>query len=60
MTYVLDGVRKGVLQGAPLSAVWSDLLILVVMGVLLVPGGLLVFRAAERYARRSGRLKRSG
>ena len=26
----------------------------------LIPGGLLVFRAAERYARQTGRLKRSG
>jgi ABC-2 type transport system permease protein len=60
MTYVLHGVRAGLLDGAPLGAVAGDLLILAVMGVLLIPGGLLVFRVAERYARRTGRLKRSG
>jgi ABC-2 type transport system permease protein len=60
MTYVLDGVRKAVLEGAPLAAVSTDVLTLAVMGVLLVPGGLFVFGAAERYAKRTGRLKRSG
>ena len=60
MTYVLRSVRAGLLYGAPPSAVVGDLLILAVMGAVLVPGGLWIFRAAERYARRTGRLKRSG
>jgi ABC-2 type transport system permease protein len=60
MTYVLRSVRAGLLDGAPPSAVVGDLLILALMGVIFIPGGLLVFRAAERYARRTGRLKRSG
>jgi len=60
MTYVLHAVRAGLLEGAPPGAVVGDLAILAVMGVALVPAGLLVFRAAERYARRTGRLKRSG
>jgi ABC-2 type transport system permease protein len=60
MTYVLRSVRAGLLEGAPPSAVVGDIVVLIVMGAVLVPGGLLIFRAAERYARRSGRLKRSG
>jgi ABC-2 type transport system permease protein len=60
MTYVLRAVRAGLLEGAPPSAVWGDLVILALMGALLIPGGLLVFGAAERYARQTGRLKRSG
>ncbi|MBV9358064.1 MAG: ABC transporter permease [Chloroflexi bacterium] len=60
MTYVLDGVRAGLLDGADLSAVLTELLVLVVMGVVLVPAGLLIFRTAERYAKRTGKLKRSG
>jgi ABC-2 type transport system permease protein len=60
MTYVLRSVRAGLLEGAPPSAVVGDLAILLVMGAVLVPGGLLIFRCAERYARRTGRLKRSG
>ena len=53
-------VRAGLLEGAPPSAVAGDLVILTLMGLFLVPAGLYVFRAAERYARRTGRLKRSG
>ena len=60
MTYVLRAVRAGLLDGAPPSAVAGDLAILAAMGTLLIPGGLFVFRAAERFARRTGRLKRSG
>jgi ABC-2 type transport system permease protein len=60
MTYVLRSVRAGLLDGAPPLAVAGDLLILMLMGAVLVPGGLFVFRTAERYARRTGRLKRSG
>jgi ABC-2 type transport system permease protein len=60
MTYVLRAVRAGLLEGAPPSAIVGDLLMLAFMGCLLVPGGLFIFRAAERYAKRTGRLKRSG
>jgi ABC-2 type transport system permease protein len=60
ITYVLHAVRAGLLEGAPASAVATDLLVLAVMGMALVPAGLYVFRTAERYAKRTGRLKRSG
>jgi len=60
LTYTLRAVRAGLLEGAPPSAVAGDLLILALMGVALIPSGLLIFREAERFARRTGRLKRSG
>jgi ABC-2 type transport system permease protein len=60
MTYVLRAVRAALLEGASIAAVAGDLAILFLMGLVLVPAGLLVFRAAESYARRTGRLKRSG
>src|SRR5579864_3391913 len=60
LTYTLRSVRAGLLDGAPPTAVLPDLGILTIMGALLIPGGLFVFRTAERYARRTGRLKRSG
>jgi ABC-2 type transport system permease protein len=60
ITYILRSVRAGLLEGAPTSAVATDLLILTLMGLALVPCGLYVFRTAERYAKRTGRLKRSG
>jgi len=60
LTHTLRAVRAGLLEGAPPSAVAGDLLILALMGVALIPSGLLIFREAERFARRTGRLKRSG
>jgi ABC-2 type transport system permease protein len=60
MTYTLDGIRSALIQGAGLSAVATDLLVLVAMGVVLLPLGLLAFGAAERRAKRLGLLKRSG
>jgi ABC-2 type transport system permease protein len=60
MTYTLRAVRAGLLDGSPPSAIAGDLVILAVMGTALVPLGLMVFRSAERYARSTGRLKRSG
>ena len=59
-TYILDGVRAGLLDGAPVSDLLYDVWPLLVMGVVLVPLGMAVFRAAERYAKRTGRLKRVG
>jgi ABC-2 type transport system permease protein len=60
ITYVLRSVRAGLLEDASPLAVSGDLLILALMGGVLVPMGLAVFRTAERYAKRTGRLKRSG
>ena len=60
ITYILRSVRVGLLESGGLEQVTGDLLILAVMGAVLVPGGLLIFRQAERFAKRTGRLKRSG
>ncbi len=59
-TYVLRGIRAALLHGASLQELWSDLWPLMLMGLGAIPLGLLVFRAVERYAKRTGRLKRSG
>jgi ABC-2 type transport system permease protein len=59
-TYALEGIRNAVLDGAGLGAVWGDLWPLAVLGVVSIPVGLTVFRAGERYAKRHGKLKRSG
>jgi len=58
-TYALNGIRATVLDGAGLGAVWADLWPLLVLGAIAIPAGLAVFRAGERYAKRSGKLKRS-
>jgi ABC-2 type transport system permease protein len=59
-TYALHGIRAAVLDGAGVGAVWGDLWPLIVLGVVAIPAGLAVFRAGERYAKRHGKLKRSG
>jgi len=59
-TYVLDGVRRGLIDGASLVDLAGDIWPLLVMGVLLIPAGLWAFGRAERYAKRTGKLKRVG
>jgi ABC-2 type transport system permease protein len=59
-TYVLDGVRAALLDGVPLTELWHDVWPLIVGGIVLIPTGLWGFAKAERYAKRTGRLKRVG
>ena len=59
-TYALEGIRAAVLDGASLGELGGDLWPLLVLGVVSIPVGLAVFRAGERYAKRHGKLKRSG
>jgi ABC-2 type transport system permease protein len=57
-TYALRGIRAAVLDGVGVR--WADLWPLLVLGAVAIPLGLAVFRAGERYAKRHGKLKRSG
>ena len=72
-TYALSACRKligvegfgqtqaeGQLTGAPLGAVVPELLVLTAMGLLMVPSGLYVFGLVERWAKHTGKLKRTG
>ena len=59
-TYVLDGVRASLIDGVPVTRLGHDLGPLLVMGLLLVALGLWAFGRAERYAKRTGALKRVG
>ena len=59
-TYALDGIRDSILEGAGVGAVWDEIWPLLLIGAVSVPAGLLVFRAGEQYAKRHGKLKRSG
>ena len=60
VTYALRGGRDALLEGASMAALWANLWPLLIMGVVTVPLGLWVFSAGERFAKRTGRLKRSG
>jgi ABC-2 type transport system permease protein len=60
VTYALEGSRAALLRGVGISQLWGSIWPLLVMGVVFVPLGLLVFHLGEGYAKRTGKLKRSG
>lgn len=59
-TYALDGARQALLDGRGVSALGGIILPLLAMGLACIPIGLRIFVAAERHAKRTGRLKRHG
>lgn len=59
-TYVLEGIRGGLIHGQSVGELLQNVWPLVVMGVVLIPLGVYVFGIAERYAKRTGKLKRVG
>ncbi len=59
-TYVIQGIRDALIDGDSVVDLWRTLSGLLVTGVVLIPIGVWVFSKAEQYAKRTGRLKRSG
>jgi ABC-2 type transport system permease protein len=59
-TYVLKGMRAALLDGTPTLALGPSILPILVLGALTLPVGIVIFGWGERYAKRTGRLKRSG
>ncbi len=59
-TYVISGLRHALVDGFDVAAVWPDIWPALLIGAISIPLGLRAFLAAERYAKRTGRLKRSG
>jgi ABC-2 type transport system permease protein len=59
-TYALDGMRDAIVEGQGLSTMGDEIWPLVVIGIVSIPLGLEVFRRGERYAKKHGKLKRSG
>ena len=60
VTYALEGSRAALQDGAGIAELWDSIRVLIVMGVVFVPLGLFVFHLGERYAKKTGKLKRSG
>ena len=59
-TYILTGIRE-VLLGHPTSQALTQALVpLAVIGLITVPLGIWLFASAEHFAKRTGRLKRTG
>jgi len=59
-TYVLNGVRLAILEGASTNTLWPYIWPVLLMGIVAIPIGLEVFKIAERYAKRTGKLARNG
>jgi ABC-2 type transport system permease protein len=59
-TYVLQGIRAGLIDGVPVTDLLHLVWPLLVMAVVFIPLGVWTFGRAERFAKRTGRLKRVG
>ena len=59
-TYILDGIRGAIIEGQSITELWDELVALVIFGVVLIPGGMVTFAWCERWAKKTGRLKRQG
>jgi ABC-2 type transport system permease protein len=59
-TYALEGLRAAILDGEGLTSMGRELVALVLIGIVTIPMGLWVFRRGEQYAKKHGKLKRSG
>ena len=59
-TYMIDGMRDALLSGQSLLELQRTLWILLAFGVGLVPASVVAFGVAERWAKKTGRLKRQG
>lgn len=53
-TYALRGVRRALLQGDSLPALWQDVVPLVLFGLVVLPLGAVIFRKALRIGLKSG------
>jgi ABC-2 type transport system permease protein len=60
VTYGLEGSRAALQDGAGVAELWDSIWPLLIMGVVFVPLGIFIFHLGERYAKRTGKLKRSG
>lgn len=58
--YVIEGIRSALIDGEGFAQLWPTMLGLVASGLVMIPLGVYVFSLGERYAKRTGRLKRSG
>ncbi len=61
-TYVLDGLRAAIMQNKPIWSpeIWGYTWPLIITGIVSLPLGIYLFGLAERYAKRTGKLKRNG
>jgi ABC-2 type transport system permease protein len=59
-TYALEAMRAAMLSNATWAELVPDLALLMAMGIVTIPAGVWIFSRAEHYAKRTGKLKRTG
>ena len=59
-TYVLDGIRGALIDGDSVGDSIEVLAILAAFGAFLLPASIVIFAVAERWAKKTGKLKRQG
>ena len=61
-TYVLNGLRAALLRNQIIwsAEIWSYTWPLIITGIVSIPISIYIFKIAERYAKRTGKLKRNG
>ena len=59
-TYVIRGMRACLLRGEATVTLLPTIFLLIGIGLAIIVVGLIIFRYVEAYAKRAGRLKRSG
>jgi len=59
-TYVIEGIRSALIDGEGFGELWPTMVGLIASGFVMIPLGVWVFSLGERYAKRTGKLKRSG
>lgn len=59
-TYLLRSVRSALIDGDSVADRARDIVVMVTFAIVLIPLSIAVFSAAERWAKRTGRLKRQG
>jgi ABC-2 type transport system permease protein len=59
-THLLRGLRGAIISGQRFGPQAGNLAIPAIFSLVMVPGSLLAFDAAERWAKKTGRLKRQG
>jgi len=57
-TYAIRGCRASIVDGAGLA--WANVWPLLLIAVVAIPLGIGIFSIGERYAKKNGKLKRSG
>ena len=59
-TYTLKSIRAAMLDNASVASQMHNLILLLIIGIITIPVGFWIFHLGEKYAKRVGRLKRSG